>query len=133
MAGLSLEFKVRVLPGHVQLDCTGSFVHEEALAIFTRAFALAAEHGRDAVLIDARGVKPPPEPSLMERYDSAVHVAGMHLRQIPRIRLAVLGDEPIIHPHRFGEIVATNRGANARVFTDEQMALDWLLAKPKTP
>ena len=38
----------------------------------------------------------------------------------------------MIHPYRLGEIVAANRGANVRVFTDEQMALDWLLARPKT-
>ena len=38
----------------------------------------------------------------------------------------------VIHPHRFGEIVVTNRGANVGVFADERMALDWLHARPKT-
>ena len=33
----------------------------------------------------------------------------------------------MIHPERFGEIVATTRGADARVFTDEALALRWLL------
>ena len=28
----------------------------------------------------------------------------------------------MIHPERFGEIVARNRGADARVFTDEAQA-----------
>ena len=128
---MSIEFTFRVLPGHVQLDCTGIFSQGDALSTYTKAFALAAEHGRDTVLIDVRGVKTP-EPTLMQRYDQAVHVAGLHLRQVPRVRLAILGDEPMIHPHRFGEIVATNRGANIRVFTDEQMAFDWLLARPKS-
>ena len=35
----------------------------------------------------------------------------------------------MVHPERFGEIVATNRGAVMRVFTDEALALDWLLGK----
>ena len=35
----------------------------------------------------------------------------------------------MVHPERFGEIVATNRGAVMRVFTDEVLALDWLLGK----
>jgi hypothetical protein len=48
------------------------------------------------------------------------------------VRLAVLGNEPIIDPNRFGEIVATNRGANVKVFTDDPMALEWLLARPKS-
>lgn len=33
---------------------------------------------------------------------------------------------------RVGEIVATARGAVARVFTDEAEALDWLILKQKT-
>jgi hypothetical protein len=40
----------------------------------------------------------------------------------------VLGHEPMIHPERFGELVARNRGADARVFTVEAEALDWLTA-----
>lgn len=128
---MSIEFTFRVLPGHLQLDLTGTFSQADALSIYTKAFALAAEHGRDAVLIDARGVKPP-EPTLMQRFDQAIHVAGIHQRQVRRVRLAILGDEPIIDPNRFGEIVATNRGANLKVFTNEQMALDWLLARPKS-
>lgn len=36
----------------------------------------------------------------------------------------------MIHPERFGEIVAANRGALARAFTDESAALEWLLARP---
>ena len=50
-------------------------------------------------------------------------------RSKPRIRFAVLGNEPMVHPERFGEIVATNRGAVMRVFTDEALALEWLLGK----
>lgn len=128
---MSIEFTFRVLPGHLQLDLTGTFSQADALTMYTRAFALAAEHGRDAVLIDGRGVKPP-EPTLMQRFDQAIHIAGIHQRQVRRARLAILGDEPIIDPNRFGEIVATNRGANVKVFTDEQLALDWLLARPKS-
>ena len=45
-----------------------------------------------------------------------------------RIRVALLGQEPIIHADRFGEIVARNRGADVRVFTVEAHALDWLTA-----
>ena len=51
----------------------------------------------------------------------------------PRIRMAMLGHEPMIHPERFGEIVAANRGADARVFTEEALALDWLLARASEP
>lgn len=45
----------------------------------------------------------------------------------------MLGHEPMIHPERFGEIVAANRGAHARVFTEEAPALDWLLGRSAEP
>jgi hypothetical protein len=37
-----------------------------------------------------------------------------------------LRPEPMIHPDRFGELVARNRGADARVFTVEAEALAWV-------
>jgi hypothetical protein len=43
----------------------------------------------------------------------------------------VLGDEPIIHPDRFGELVARNRGAEARAFTAESEALEGVRARPR--
>ena len=67
-------------------------------------------------------------PSILDRFDLGVRVAALHFEHTPRIRLALLGHEPMIHPDRFGEIVARNRGADARVFTNEREALDWLTA-----
>ena len=84
---MSIELTFRVLPTYLQLDCTGPFAQDSALETFTEAFALATEHARDTILIDVRGVRPP-EPTLMQRYDQAVHIAEIHLRQIPRVRLA---------------------------------------------
>jgi hypothetical protein len=40
--------------------------------------------------------------------------------------LAFLGKEPIVDPARFGEVVARNRGVNARAFTNEVEARAWL-------
>ena len=129
---MSLVFESRVQPGYVLLECSGTFSLEEALRIYEQACALAASAGRDAVLIDARKVTGR-EPTMTERYDMAVHVAGLHAGQTPRVRLAVLGHEPIIDKERFGQIVAANRGALAGVFTDERMALDWLLVQRSLP
>ena len=68
-------------------------------------------------------------PPILERFELGVRIAKHYLESEPRTRLAVLGHEPMIHPDRFGELVARNRGADARVFTDEAQALDWLLER----
>jgi hypothetical protein len=114
------------------VECSGTYTIEALLHVYESAFARAVAVGRDAVLVDVRNVIGR-EPTLTERYDQAVHVADLQAKQTPRIRMALLGNEPMIHRERFGEIVATTRGAVARVFTDENLALSWLLARQKTP
>jgi hypothetical protein len=63
---------------------------------------------------------------MAERYELAVRVSDAQAAMKPRVRFALLGHEPMIHPERFGELVARNRGADARVFTDQDAALAWI-------
>lgn len=128
----NIRCEVREHPELVELVCTGAYFPGAQLYVAKEAFIAASRTGRVAALVDVRQVTGP-APSMSERYDQAVQVAQLQASITPRIRLALLGHEPMVHPQRFGEIVATNRGALLRVFTDEAMALEWLLAKPKTP
>jgi hypothetical protein len=113
---------------HLEVSCTGLYSRSESIRVGELAFREAARAKRTAVLVDVRSVVGR-VPSILERFDFGVRVAEHYLDSDPRIRLAVLGREPMIHPERFGELVARNRGADARVFTDEAMALDWLLGR----
>ncbi len=126
-----MELETKLFADYALVVCSGRFSLQSMLRVYIEAFEFARESDRVAVLIDGRNVTGR-EPTLAERYELAVHVADIQARQNPRIRLAILGHEPMIHPERFGEIVATNRGAQARAFTDETVALAWLLA-PSTP
>lgn len=125
---MSIRFITREYPEFVELVCEGIYAEEMADGIFEQAFTLAASAGRTSVLIDARGVAGRP-PTLMQRYNHAIWITELYFRRLPRISLAIVGHEPMVHPQRFGEIVAVNRGAQARVFTDEAAALNWLLAR----
>ena len=120
-----VRIEVRVHPQHVTLLVEGRYSRSEAFRVGEVAFREAAAAGRQNVLVDVRKVNGR-VPSLLDRFDFGVHVADQHQAFSPRIRLAVLGHDPMIHPERFGELVARNRGADARVFTDEAEALQWL-------
>lgn len=122
-----IHVEVRVQTDHVLLTCSGLFSRGEALRINDDSFRIAAEANRRNILIDARKVRGR-VPSIFDRYEIGADVARAWLDQLPRVRLALLGHEPLIHPDRFGEIVARNRGADTRVFTVEDEALRWLLA-----
>lgn len=129
-AALTTRFEVREHPQYLEVACAGTYAPEVPVGIAEYTLTLATRAGRTAALIDIRQIAGR-APTMSERYDQAVQVASLQARTNPRIRLAVLGHEPMVHPQRFGEIVATNRGAQLRVFTDETAALDWLLSRPK--
>ena len=124
-----IKIAVRVHPAYVELVCTGNYSRAEALRIGNEGYRQAALADRNALLIDVRKITGR-MPTMLERYDFGVHIAEQYLTSEPRVRLALLGQEPMIHPERFGELVARNRGADARVFTDESLAVDWLRVRP---
>jgi len=119
---------VRVHPDYLELACAGRYSQAEAHRVGEEGYRQAALAGRSALLIDVRGVTGR-VPTIFDRFDFGVRIAQHYRESDPRIRLAVLGREPMIHPDRFGELVARNRGADARVFTEESPALDWLLGR----
>jgi hypothetical protein len=122
-----IRVDVRLHPGHVELACSGPYSRGEVFRVGEQAFREAGSAGCRNALVDVRNVRGR-LPTLFDRFDIGVHAAEQHLARQPRIRLAILGHEPMIHPERFGELVARNRGADVRVFTVEAEALKWLLA-----
>ena len=120
-----LRTTVEVHARHLVFRCAGRYSRAEALRIGRESYAEAARSNRDALLVDVRDVagRVPP---ILDRFEIGARVARHYLEFDPRIRLALLGHEPMIHPDRFGELVARNRGADARVFTDEAQARGWL-------
>ena len=128
---MTVSYEAHEHADYLALVCIGSYAAEIPLQVAEEGLKRAARAGRTALLIDIRGILGR-EPTMSERYDQAVQVASLQSRVTPRIKLALLGREPMIHPQRFGEIVATNRGALLRVFTDERLALDWLLGPQKS-
>ena len=122
---MSISFEVRVHTGHVVLECTGTYTFESSLLIFSQAFENAVREGRGAALIDVSQLTGGP-PTLLDRYRQVAHIADLQANPGSRIRIAIIGHVPMIHPHRFGDVIAISRGAAARAFTDLDEALAWL-------
>lgn len=62
----------------------------------------------------------------MERFKLGDAFSTIQRKYNPPICFAVVGDEPIIDPERFGETVAVNRGVLGKVFTDIDEAVAWV-------
>jgi hypothetical protein len=124
-----IKTTIRVHADYLEVGCEGLYSRAETLRVGEEAYAAAARANRGAILVDARAITGR-IPTILDRFEMGVRIARHYLETDPRIRLAVVGHEPMIHPERFGELVARNRGADARVFTDGTEALDWLLRRP---
>jgi hypothetical protein len=123
-----IEYTVQAHATHVELTCVGTYTDDAARVVFTQAFEIAAQAERRAILVDGRLVAGRP-PTLTQRYSMAIHVTALQRKRLPLIALAILGHEPMVDAQRFGETVARNRGAVARVFTNEERAREWLLSQ----
>ena len=130
--GVSLAIRAVTHADYVRIEFSGEFSLEAVLPLCERCFQVAAEAGRKAMLVDVRAVTGR-EPTMAERYQWAVRIAELQAACKPRIDVALVGHEPFVHPERFGEIVAARHGAVARTFTDEALALEWLLGRPGEP
>jgi len=126
-AAVDLRYEVQEHPQFLEFVCIGTYEPDLPVRIAEHALKQAEPAGMTAVLVDIRQISGR-APTMSERYEQAVQIADLQTRRTPRIRLAVLGLEPMIHPQRFGEVVATNRGAQLRVFTERAEALAWLLS-----
>ena len=122
---MSIEYESRVHAGHVVLECTGTYTFESSLQIFSQAIEIAMHEGRGAVLVDVRQLTGAP-PTLFDRYRQVGHIAKLQSGPGPRIRVAVFGHVPMIHPQRFGDVIALSRGALARAFTELDEAMAWI-------
>ena len=132
MIFLRIRTAVRVHPDYVEIACSGLYSASEAHRVGDEAYGQAATANREVILLDVRRVRGR-VPSILERFDFGVRMAQRYLQSDPRIRIAVLGHEPMIRADRFGELVARNRGADARVFTDEADALAWVQRRAGRP
>lgn len=122
---MSIESQVELHANYVHISCRGTFNVDAMLEVYESAFRIAASKDRKAVLVDIRGLQGEP-PTIMERYKQGLHVAKKQQESGMSILIAVVGNDPMIDPRKFGETVGRNRGAIGRVFTDIDEAVDWI-------
>ncbi len=84
------------------------------------------------VLLDIREVKGHIQP--IDRFHfaesfSVKYFERVKKRSISHCRFSMVGKEPVLDPHRFGETVAINRGLTVNASTDLREALDWLMVE----
>ena len=123
---MSISFTVNEdNPAFLRLSCSGTYTRDSLLSLFEQAIDIATGKARKAVLIEIFDVAGAPV-DVFERYELGAGAARIQREKRPLVALAVVGNEPAIHPTRIGEIVFNNRGGVGKVFTDLEEAVVWL-------
>ena len=125
---MGLDLHVEQKSDYLLITVSGGLDLESAKEASQRSLKLLESHKQSKALVDCRNVAGPL--STIERYDYATFLADLHARYALEhgapLRVAYVGNEPLIDPGRFGETVAVNRGALMKVTTDIGEARAWL-------
>jgi hypothetical protein len=103
---------------------TGPVSLEALLQAFNKTFDAAVERGLDLILVDFSEVDG--TLTTHERYKLGEGGAAYSFSKSWKIRpkVAVVGKVPLVDG--FGALTASNRGLDAKTFSEVQPALDWL-------
>src|SRR5688572_3234531 len=119
-------------PDHFTLDQgraiyrpEGVVSFEQAVGLVRGAIAASRRHQVRDLLVDTTALTGFPTPDTFERFLAAVEWA----EEAPAgMRLAMVARPEMIHPQKFGVLVAANRGLVSNIFATEAGARAWLAA-----
>ena len=108
----------------LKVDLSGDLAAPETrIEAWTKIVRHCREEGFDHLLVVQDS---PGNANETDAFVSSQAIVGLGL---DGIKIAYVDIDPANHEfNKFGELVAANRGANARVFFEEAPALSWLLA-----
>jgi hypothetical protein len=122
---MPIKLTMQENPQYLFVICSGKFEPDAFIDACKEALSFASEKKITAILMDGRKLTGELF-TTMERFKVGEAFANLQ-RSLPYApRVAVVGNEPLVDPNRFGETVAVNRGALGRVFTDIDEATRWL-------
>ena len=126
-----LKYSFAIKNSYLSVTVSGHFSLSEAKIMYTAALEYLLENNLSKLFFDAFRVKG--VVTTMDRYYFGEFAAFESLKYIgkglKKITVSICGEEPIIDPRRFGEIVARNRGLNLKVTTDKNESLQFLGVK----
>ncbi|HUO58752.1 MAG TPA: STAS/SEC14 domain-containing protein [bacterium] len=115
---------------YLRLSLEGDWDNDTIGKTSEQILDLCKKHQARRVLFDVRNLHG--NPSVLERFNMATQFSLKYMKcllggEIQSSRFAVIGNHPLVDPHRFEETVSVNKGLPVKTFTDLDQALAWLL------
>jgi hypothetical protein len=113
---------------HIYAYVHGHFSLTQAQIVLTKSLDTLIEKSFSKLLIDISSMDG--NISTIQRFlfaeFCAINVYKYREKGLNNLKIAIFGQEPMIDSAKFGETVAINRGANVKVTTDINVALQFL-------
>ena len=108
---------------HAAYRLLGEYSFDATVDMIDEAIAYCKANDIRGLLVDITGVIGFPPPSMMQRFQFATQWSAT---AAGRVCLCVIAPPEMIDDDRIGVTMATNRGLQSAVFTDESEAIQWL-------
>ena len=133
MWGTDMRFVCARRAGVCYVTLYGDFEIEAAKRAYSQALGECTDGGPCRLLIDARMLDG--RPTTVDRYDFGEHVARENAAfqesgRAATLQVALVCEVPMLDHRRFGQTVATNRGAWVMATERMDEAVRWLGAPP---
>ena len=123
---MDLPKQLTLQAGYAHFAPQGKMSLREAIGLVTQAIVYCREHEVQRLLADVSGLTGFRPPFLYERYWAAhewAHAAG------GRLVIAMVAEEHMLDPQRFGVLVARNAGLRSFASSQAEEAREWLLTQ----
>ncbi len=124
---MSIKIKIEKQPDYLIAHFSGEANLQEVGQRFEALAVRCRKEKKDKLLIDISTIQA--APTFTDRFRAGERAV---IFSEFGIKIAMVGSPEMVDPRRLGELVAQNRGVDARVFTDLAEAKEWLLEKPAT-
>ena len=126
---MNMVLQMSAESGCLRVEASGKFSLAEAKSKFLEILEAVERHKAGKVLFDGRGLKG--NLGTIERFYYGAFAARAAAEYAVRNRcaspeFAYVLQVPVLDPHRFGEVVAANRGLRVRTFDNLNDACAWL-------
>lgn len=126
---MGIRLTIEHADGYLRFEVAGERVPGELtgemLGVWARVAEACRESGAERVIGINRLTGPVPTLEVFHIGQQVPRILGPTVR---KLAFVVLGSEEAVRANLFFENVAVNRGLAGRVFDDEAIALEWLLA-----
>ncbi|MDD4870272.1 MAG: hypothetical protein PHR77_06905 [Kiritimatiellae bacterium] len=131
---MNMDLRITVKNEYIVVVVTGAYERNEAVNRIDQILNACVEHKKTRLLVDVRSVEG--KMSVEETFFYAEEFSKKYINlvsegKLSHVKVAYVGNYPLLDKGSLGETVAVNRGIDGKVTDNIDEAISWLDVKPE--